>query len=69
MSASTTPPTGPLRVEDVGFRAGGKRILLDEHVEEREFILHFYRDSVNDPWYMRLEDSLRDPTLQEGLEH
>lgn len=36
------------------------KILLDERIEEKEFILYFYRDSVNDPWYMKLEDSLRE---------
>jgi hypothetical protein len=43
----------------VKVRVRGK-ILLDERLEEREFILYFYRDSVDDPWYMKLEDSLRE---------
>ena len=35
------------------------KLLLDETIQEREFILYFDRDSVDDPWYMKLEDSLR----------
>ena len=36
------------------------KLLLDETIQEREFILYFDRDSVDDPWYMKLEDSLRE---------
>lgn len=35
------------------------KLLLDETIREREFILYFDRDSAGDPWYMKLEDSLR----------
>lgn len=35
------------------------KLLLDERIAEREFVLFFHRDSVGDPWYMKLEDSLR----------
>ena len=35
------------------------KLLLNELIDERELILYFERDSVNDPWYMKLEDSLR----------
>lgn len=35
------------------------KILLTERLEERELILYFERESPSDPWYMRLEDSLR----------
>jgi len=35
------------------------KLLLDETIQEREFILYFDRDSAEDPWYMKLEDSLR----------
>ncbi len=45
------------------------KLLLDERIEEREFILYFYRDSVNEPWYMRLEDSLRELSPEEGMTH
>ena len=45
------------------------KLLLDERIEERELLLYFYRDSVDDPWYMRLEDSLRDLSPEEGLVH
>jgi len=36
------------------------KLLLDESIREKEFILYFDRDSVDDPWYMKLEDSLRE---------
>ena len=36
------------------------KLLLDERIDERELVLYFYRDSVDDPWYMKLEDSLRE---------
>ena len=36
------------------------KLLLNERIEEREFVLYFYRDSPDEPWYMRLEDSLRE---------
>ena len=35
------------------------KLLLDETIQEREFILYFDRDSTGEPWYMKLEDSLR----------
>ncbi len=35
------------------------KLLLNALINEREFILYFQRDSVDDPWYMKLEDSLR----------
>ena len=36
------------------------KLLVNEAIEERELVLYFYRDSVDDPWYMKLEDSLRE---------
>jgi hypothetical protein len=36
------------------------KLLMGERIEEREFILYFDRESVTDPWYMKLEDSLRE---------
>ena len=61
-------------VDSSGLRARVRmrvtvRLLLDELVQEKEFILYFYRDSVSDPWYMRLEDSLREAAPEEGLQH
>ena len=52
-------------IDSSGLRARVKvrvkvKILLDERIEEREFILYFDRDSLDDPWYMKLEDSLRE---------
>ena len=35
------------------------KLLLNARIEERELLLYFQRDSLDDPWYMRLEDSLR----------
>ena len=35
------------------------KLLLNALINEREVILYFERDSVDDPWYMKLEDSLR----------
>ncbi len=51
-------------VDSGGLRARVKlrvkvKLLLDARIEERELLLYFQRDSLDDPWYMRLEDSLR----------
>ncbi len=35
------------------------KLLLNALINEREVILYFQRDSLDDPWYMKLEDSLR----------
>jgi hypothetical protein len=35
-------------------------ILLRQRIEEREFVLYFERDDPSSPWYMKLEDSLRE---------
>jgi hypothetical protein len=45
------------------------KLLLDGRIDERELVLYFYRDSVDDPWYMKLEDSLRELSPEEGKEH
>jgi len=45
------------------------RLLANDLVEERDLILYFYRDSVDAPWYMRLEDSLRELTADPEREH
>lgn len=52
-------------LDSSGLRARVKvrvkvKLLLDERINERELVLYFYRDSVDDPWYMKLEDSLRE---------
>jgi hypothetical protein len=51
-------------VDSGGLRARVKlrvkvKILLNALINEREVLLYFERDSVDDPWYMKLEDSLR----------
>ena len=38
------------------------KLLLNELIQEQELILYFERDSVADPWHMKLEDSLRELT-------
>jgi hypothetical protein len=52
-------------IDSGGLRARVKlrvkvKLLLNTLIEEREVILYFQRDSVDDPWYMKLEDSLRE---------
>ena len=52
-------------IDSSGLRARVKsrikvNILLNSRIEERELILYFARDSVTDPWHMKLEDSLRE---------
>jgi len=33
--------------------------LLKDQLHDRELVLYFYRESLDGPWYMRLESSLR----------
>jgi hypothetical protein len=52
-------------IDSGGLRARVKvrvkvKLLLNALINEREVILYFERDSVDDPWYMKLEDSLRE---------
>lgn len=52
-------------IDSSGLRARVKvrvkaKLLLDERIDEREVVLYFYRDAVGAPWYMKLEDSLRE---------
>lgn len=52
-------------VDSGGLRARVKlrvkvKLLMNALIEEREIMLYFQRDSVDDPWYMKLEDSLRE---------
>jgi len=54
-------------IDESGLRARVKlrvtvKILLNALINEREVILFFERNTVNDPWYMKLEDSLRQLT-------
>ena len=51
-------------IDSGGLRARVKlrvkvKLLVHALIEEREIILYFQRDSVDAPWYMKLEDSLR----------
>ena len=45
------------------------KLLVNERIEERELILYFYRDDVQSPWYMKLEDSLRELTPDSTRTH
>ncbi len=52
-------------IDESGLRARVKmrvtvKLLLNALINEREVILFFERETVNDPWYMKLEDSLRE---------
>ncbi len=54
-------------IDSGGLRARVKlrvkvKLLLNALINEREVILYFQRESVDDPWYMQLEDSLRQLT-------
>ena len=54
-------------IDESGLRARVKlrvtvKLLLNALINEREVILFFERETVNDPWYMKLEDSLRQLT-------
>ena len=42
------------------------RFLGNGQVEERELMLYFDRDDEQSPWYMKLEDSLRELSPEEG---
>ena len=61
-------------IDSGGLRARVKlrvklKLLLNALIEEREIILYFQRDSVDDPWYMRLEDSLRELSPDSTKQH
>ena len=45
------------------------KLLLHERIEEREFVLYFDRADVSSPWYMKLEDSLRELSPDSARAH
>ncbi len=54
-------------IDSGGLRARVKlrvkvKLLLNALITEREVLLYFQRESVDDPWYMELENSLRELT-------
>ncbi len=54
-------------IDSGGLRARVKlrvkvKLLLNALITEREVLLYFQRESVDDPWYMDLENSLRELT-------
>lgn len=61
-------------IDSTGLRARVKtrlkvKELLKGEIEEREVMLYWHRASVNDPWYMELETSLRQIEGEEGKVH
>jgi len=59
---------------DPGLRARVKtrvkvKLLLDGRVEETEFKLFFRRSSLADPWFMILDDSLRQLDVDREKKH
>ncbi len=61
-------------IDSGGLRARVKvrvkvKLLLNALIEEREVLLYFERDSVDDPWYMKLEDSLRQLSPDSTKQH
>lgn len=45
------------------------KVLLDEKIRERELMLYFHREDALSPWYMELEDSLRQLEAEDGKVH
>lgn len=45
------------------------KFLLDGRVEERELMLYFDKDAPDAPWYMKLEDSLRELSPDSAKAH
>ena len=61
-------------IDSTGKRARVKtrlkvKDLSMERIGEREVILYFYRDALDTPWYMRLEDSLRVAEADKDKKH
>lgn len=45
------------------------KILIDEKIRERELMLYFHRADAASPWFMELEDSLRELKAEDGKVH
>jgi hypothetical protein len=61
-------------IDSGGLRARVKlrvkvKLLMRELIEEQEVMLYFERESVDDPWYMKLEDSLRQLSPDSTKQH
>ncbi len=61
-------------IDDSGNRARVRsRVKVKElvrgKIQEKQVMLYFARDDASSPWYMRLEDSLRRDTAEEGKKH
>ncbi len=61
-------------IDSGGLRARVKlrvkvKLLMNALIEEQELLLYFERDSVDDPWYMKLEDSLRQLSPDSTKQH
>jgi len=58
-------------IDSSGLRARVKsmvkvKILLNGAIENRELMLYFSRDTLQSPWYMRLESSLHELEAEKG---
>ena len=61
-------------IDSTGLRARVKcrvrfKDLIKEKVRDQEIILYFHRESEEDPWYMKLESSLRTLDVDEDKKH
>ncbi|MBM4366870.1 MAG: hypothetical protein FJ102_11705 [Deltaproteobacteria bacterium] len=61
-------------IDSSGLRARVKtrvkvKFLLEGRIEETEFMLFFHRASASDPWFMILEDSLRQLDADKEKKH
>ncbi|MCB9764195.1 MAG: hypothetical protein H6739_30770 [Alphaproteobacteria bacterium] len=61
-------------VDSTGLRARVKtrikvKDLVKEKIRERELMLFYHRETLDSPWYMELESSLRKLDAEEGKEH
>lgn len=45
------------------------KILLDDSIQEKELMLYFHRASKTAPWFMKLEDSLRNVEASKDKSH
>jgi hypothetical protein len=63
-----------VEIDSTGLRARVKcrirfKDLIKEKVRDQEMILYFHRDSPEDPWFMKLESSLRTLDVDKDKKH
>lgn len=61
-------------IDSTGLRARVKtrikvKVLLLEEIKSQELMLFFHRETVDSPWYMELETSLRNLDVDEDKKH